>query len=227
MKLFVVSDLHLETHTKPDVQTMPHADVLVLAGNVGDFNHKLTREFLAHTTKKYKHVLFVPGNHEYWGKMKDTQMDEICTQYGILMLQNKMVEIEGVTFAGTTLWSDIRNATPRCVGFQNDFKFIADFSPKVYTSYFETAIAFLDTVQPDVVITHHAPLMQAIPSTHINSSAKFHATHLLPLKHKPKVWCFGHTRHTFCKQIQGTTFVSNPYMDTDYCKCMNTNILTL
>lgn len=217
MKIFVLSDVHLEHKTTIDVESMPKADVLVLAGDIGYLNHVSTTTFLKQVSAKYPHVLFVPGNHEYWNEMNDEQMEEVCAKYNIIMLQNDMVEVEGVKFAGTTLWSHLDGVTSKSVSQQNDFRFIPNFCTKEWVKRFETAKVFLDSVQADVVITHHAPLIQSVPPKfkgHVSNG--FYCTNMLPLQNKPKVWCFGHTHHPFCAKIQGTTFVSNPYIDVDY-----------
>ncbi len=217
MKLFLLSDVHLEHKTKINVEDIPKVDVLILAGDIGYLNAKNTQTFLARVAKRFPHVLFVPGNHEYWSKMDDEQMEEVCAEYGVVLLQNNVVEIEGVTFAGTTLWSRLDGVTSKAVSKQNDFRFIPDFCTKEWAKRFHTAQLFLDSVEVDVVITHHAPLMQAIPPQFKGDpSSGLYATNMLPLKHKPKIWCFGHTHHPFCKTIQGTMFVSNPYIDVDY-----------
>jgi len=54
-------------------------------------------------------VLFVPGNHEYDGLDFDAahaRLRETCERLGITWLEREVVQVGGVRFVGTTLWSD-------------------------------------------------------------------------------------------------------------------------
>jgi hypothetical protein len=54
-------------------------------------------------------VLFVPGNHEYDAQDFDAAHERLrrtCDRLGITWLERETVELQGVRFVGTTLWSD-------------------------------------------------------------------------------------------------------------------------
>jgi predicted phosphodiesterase len=76
MRLQIFSDLHLERIPHWEPTPAPGADVLVLAGDIGsyqtgsllqDSDFGLTRFSPTHGAGHWRHVLFVPGNHEYDG----------------------------------------------------------------------------------------------------------------------------------------------------------------
>ena len=111
-----MSDLHLETQPDFVAQPAPGADVLVLAGDIGSYQQGsrlagddfgLSR--FAPRGGPWKHVLFVPGNHEYdMLPFEDThaRLRTQCERLGIIWLERETVVIESVRFVGTTLWSD-------------------------------------------------------------------------------------------------------------------------
>lgn len=119
MNIQLLSDLHLETHPDFVAEPAPGADVLVLAGDIGSYQagSALQAQGDAHFGLERfspRHgwptpVLFVPGNHEYDGLDFDTahqRLQETCTRLGITWLEREVVQLGGVRFVGTTLWSD-------------------------------------------------------------------------------------------------------------------------
>ena len=119
MKIQLLSDLHLETQPDFVPTPAPGADVLVLAGDIGSYQPGSAlpalgdRDFgLARFSPRHGWpvpVLFVPGNHEYDGLDFDeahARLRETCERLGITWLEREVVQVGGVRFVGTTLWSD-------------------------------------------------------------------------------------------------------------------------
>ena len=119
MNIQLLSDLHLESN--PEFMPTPAAtaDVLVLAGDIGSYQTGSAlaaagdRDFgLARFSPLHgwpTPVLFVPGNHEYDGLDFDeahTRLQETCARLGITWLEREVVQLSGVRFVGTTLWTD-------------------------------------------------------------------------------------------------------------------------
>jgi Icc-related predicted phosphoesterase len=106
MRIHILSDLHLEfAPFQPDSVV---ADVIVLAGDVhtGMNGFKWIRE-----TFPAKPVVYVLGNHEFYGQKIPKLIEEIkeaATGSNIHILENNHVEICGVVFLGATLWTDFR-----------------------------------------------------------------------------------------------------------------------
>ena len=119
MKIQLFSDLHLEVH--PHYQPTPAAgaDVLVLAGDIGSYQSGslLAGDYfglerfspLPQFASWPCPVIFVPGNHEYdqqdWDAA-DARLRQVCDTLGILWLERSCSTLNGVRFAGTTLWTD-------------------------------------------------------------------------------------------------------------------------
>ena len=125
MNIQLLSDLHLESHPHFSAQPLAGADVLVLAGDIGSYQHNsdLTRlgvpDFgLARFSPRPVHeggaawptpVIFVPGNHEYDGLEFDEaylRLRQACERWGLIWLEQESVVLQGVRFVGCTLWSD-------------------------------------------------------------------------------------------------------------------------
>ena len=125
MNIQLLSDLHLESHPHFAAQPLAGADVLVLAGDIGSYQHNsdLTRlgvpDFgLARFSPRPVHeggagwptpVIFVPGNHEYDGLEFDEAhqlLRQACERWGLIWLEQESVVLQGVRFVGCTLWSD-------------------------------------------------------------------------------------------------------------------------
>lgn len=122
MKLQLLSDLHLETHPHWGAQPAPGADLLVLAGDIGSYQPGsllIDSDFGLGQFSPYNGwptpVIFVPGNHEYDGMDFDeahSRLRETCGRLGLIWLERETVEMFGIRFAGTTLWSDFDALAP-------------------------------------------------------------------------------------------------------------------
>ena len=119
MKIQLLSDLHLETHPHFVPQPAPGADVLVLAGDIGSYQHGsalLTQGDTDFGLARFSPlrgwpvpVLFVPGNHEYDGLDFDdahVRLRQTCDRLGLVWLERETWLHQGVRFVGSTLWSD-------------------------------------------------------------------------------------------------------------------------
>lgn len=130
MKIQLLSDLHLEAHPDFVPTPAPQADLLVLAGDIGSYQHgsqlaeaDFGLDRFAPSRGWPTPVLFVPGNHEYDGQDFDLAHERLqaaCLRLGIRMLERETVtaaELLGpgapaLRFVGTTLWSDFDALNP-------------------------------------------------------------------------------------------------------------------
>lgn len=130
MKIQLLSDLHLEAEPGFKPTPAPGTDVLVLAGDIGSYQHgsQLADADFGLARFSPRHgwptpVLFVPGNHEYDAQDFDLAHDrlrEACARLEIRLLEQEVVtaaELLGssapaVRFVGTTLWSDFDALNP-------------------------------------------------------------------------------------------------------------------
>ena len=109
MKIALYSDIHLERQSfcpGPDAKA---ADVVVLAGDIGEGT---TGMYWAREHFLNQPIVMVLGNHEFYGGRDfDGFVDEaraLAKQLGIHLLENDTVTIQGVRFLGATLWTDFQ-----------------------------------------------------------------------------------------------------------------------
>lgn len=180
VKLNILSDLHLSVSGLDKPRN--DADVVVLAGDIAR-----PREAACWALGFDKPVLYVPGNHEFYGSSINGAADELkrlCAGTHVHVLDNDEVAIGGVRFLGTTLWTDFMlfgegdaraAAIDEATRLMRDFSRIriddassALFTPADSAVLFERHAGWLDRrldtphAGPTVVITHHAPSRQSI-----------------------------------------------------------------
>lgn len=202
----IVSDVHLEFHH--DVFMIPNDraneklleilpknpddkdTVLIVAGDVASATQpQRIITFLGHVLPRFKHVIYVLGNHEHYrGNLTTTQgiitkvvADELgeCSNLTIAGNNVEEVSIDGVRFLCATMWTDYGAATPN-----------KDYIRKIISCYINDhkAISLAKgAVQPDtladifaatvmefglrlsgkdnsktVIVTHHMPSFSAV-----------------------------------------------------------------
>lgn len=108
MRIHVLSDLHFEFQKwrrEVDVNSIL-ADVTVLAGDIA-----VGLEGIAWALKAFKRpVVYVMGNHELYSQRPMAEVMEKararCDGTHVHLLENECAEIDGVRFAGASLWTD-------------------------------------------------------------------------------------------------------------------------
>ena len=229
MKLNILSDLHLGLGAldPPD----NHADVVILAGDVSR-----PREAVAWARAIGKPVLYVPGNHEFYGDSIDGTLDvlrSLCEGSLVRVLDDDVAVLDGVRFVGTTLWTDfmLLGAARREDAMREGQRYLRDFSrirtsrhsDAIYTpadsaARFDVHCRFLaaQLARPfagsTVVITHHAPSPQSIHPRF--SDSLLNACFISDLEHlmngrRACLWVHGHTHDSFDYVVHGTRVVCN------------------
>lgn len=231
MKLNILSDLHLSVcgFERPEND----ADVIILAGDIAR-----PREAVAWARKFGKPVLYVPGNHEFYGGALDgvaAELERLAADTCIRVLDNVETVIGRVRFLGTTLWTDFElfgEGESRSAAMAQGRELMRDFSrirltegsntafsPQDCVALFEQGAKWLDAKLdtahegPTVVITHHAPSRKSIHPRFARSllSACFasDAERLLGGT-RVQLWVHGHTHDTFDYVVNGTRVICNP-----------------
>lgn len=221
-----MSDLHIAERGPRDyaaflsaIQT--DADVLVLAGDIisaapRDVEWSTAR--LKHFAEAYEAVVFVPGNHEFYGTSIAAGMDrlrEMAAKAGIYLLEpEKIVEIGGRRFLGGTLWQPAGTEADAAAPI-SDHRHIYDFATEA-PKQFEALRDFLDAElrAGDVVVTHHAPSMQSLaPQWFGDPCNRWFITHEMePLLRDrgAALWVHGHVHTPFNYRLGTTQVVCNP-----------------
>lgn len=223
----LASDLHLEFYPdkgKGFVEGMntDGVDILVLAGDIT--TEATLGETLVWFCRRFPEVVYLTGNHEYYGSRRETVqavINAVAAKFPNLhWLEDSFVELQGVRFIGSTLWfrdhPDGLNA--RFSGCIHDFNYIQGFRSWVYQVNARSR-AFLEAnVRPtDFVVTHHIPhTLGVLPkwrSEEYRDLNRFFECDMSGLIARigPQVWAFGHTHDSCDKQIGPTRLLCNPF----------------
>lgn len=233
MKVQIASDLHLElewnTWCFEETPLVPVADILILAGDIMCFDTEqkfLDHSFWNRVSADFKKVYILPGNHEYYDGLDITRIGKrFDIRSNVHIVNNDTEVLDNNLFVFTTLWSDI----PACLrepmlSHANDFKHICKngnvLSFEGYKELHEQSLQFLvgqldENYEKNVVVSHHAPLLQLLPDRLGNSwGASLYANQLdeLVQNHNIHTWIYGHS-HLCCQDssLYGTSFCTNPF----------------
>jgi predicted phosphodiesterase len=237
MKLHIISDLHNE-FSKYQIQ-VKDADVVILAGDigVGTQGFQYAKSLLLETSSR---ILFVPGNHEFYGHHIDLMRRELRQLFKeaasdrLFFMDCDEVVIDNVRFLGTTMWTDFRlfgeSRRHECLSearYLNDFRIIKYgngdvLRPRDSAEFFEHSVSWLTKKlnQPfdgrTVVVTHHLPSFDSVVERYRDDilSACF-ASNVDHLFGKCDLWVHGHTHDNLDYVKNGTRVVCNP---RGYCR---------
>lgn len=227
MKLHVLSDLHIECANFTIHET--DADVIILAGDIGVGLDGL--EWLQNQTVQ-KPIIYVPGNHEFYHHDINLFDDiEVNFTSNIYLLNDDAIEIDGIRFLGSVLWTDfdLFGLTDKYFSVQQARKNMADFevikhSGKRFTpddsiGLHNRSRGWLKCMLDDefhgqtVVITHHAPSSGSVHARFTrNLLTPAFASDLEDMMDGERVslWIHGHTHNAFDYEVYGTRVICNP-----------------
>ena len=230
-RLRIFSDLHLEF-----VDWIPPpaaADAIVLAGDiaVGVQGIQWARRQFPDTP-----VVYVPGNHEFYGARLPDALAELRTEaqrLGVHFLDGDECILGGARFLGTTLWTDyelygsapedLERAMADAAIEMNDFRMIQwaggePLEPALVRDMHLTGVAWLAERLaepfggPTVVVTHHLPHRRCIHPKY--EGTRFNPCFASDLDHLVRapvaLWVHGHTHESIDFLVNGTRVVCNP-----------------
>lgn len=225
-KLFFVSDLHLEFNPsiKKLLELFPPAEILIIAGDICPVHKdkgKALKNFLIQAKEKYREVIFIAGNHEYYGSQykKDEVIDilrNVANETQTHFLHREKKIINNIEFIGCTLWSRIEDrAMYQIADFRSGvFKSKEDYIKEyIYDSDFLRNTLEEKTEYPRVIITHHLPTYHLIhkrfQNSLVNSAFFTERLHTFNLK-GVKYWICGHTHEYSSFKKDETLLIVNP-----------------
>lgn len=184
-RLWTLSDLHDEEGAR-EYSPPVDFDILVVAGDVVESDIRACVERTARLAQGRPAVM-VLGNHDLYGLPVDRAADvatRIGTTLGVTVLERSQAVVDGVAFAGGTLWDDVMGrvedaSAPK--GFLASLTTPRASAPHPFAPYGEPVqieipgepmrpVTFVDIAaiheatlqaisdaQPDVVVTHYPP----------------------------------------------------------------------
>jgi Icc-related predicted phosphoesterase len=215
------------------------ADVLVLAGDIvlGEKIEK-HKKFFDDVSKKFSRVIYIPGNHEYYGGDFNKTNIKI-TEFITMNYPNITYSCFGEDrdFLYGTMWSNFNDHNPISMASaqyrMNDFKLIKNgtrkFTPQDAYSEFSEFESYIKAyvygvgndqeewggclLAPPIIITHHAPSFKSVHreyrASDINGAYASNLEQLM-IDGKVKLWVHGHVHNSNNYMVGSTRVVSNP-----------------
>jgi len=240
VKIRLFSDLHLEFSGNKfkHIWTPSEEDkeiTLILAGDIGV--GLSARLFVETLCQSFKHVLFVCGNHEFYGNdMTDIRKRWREVEEGIPnfhFLDNEWRILDGVRFLGGTMWTSFNERDYMAVATahrsMNDFRTITrdnqSINPDTIIEEHDKFMTFLlekfdeEFDGTTVVVTHHSPgnvERSGYGKSTLNYAYFAELENLVGHHNKAKLWVHGHTHKSADYLINETRVVCNPYGYHEY-----------
>lgn len=242
--LRIASDLHLEwirdaslhKYILPE-DTLDEYSCLVLAGDIG--SGKPRTKFLELMCTRFPKVVYIAGNHEYYGsqgyevevKRLRRELDGMPNLFSNV---GGLVDIDipgkrNASILATTLWTDCDGSDPLAMLRVNaglvDYRAIPGFTVErsielhqAERRSLETALIAAETLCPKdirIVVTHHMPSFQLIHErflgpNNINGAFASNLDYLFEKDYAPHIWIYGHTHDHSVRRINETLTVCNP-----------------
>lgn len=101
MKFVCISDTHcqLDGIEIPDGDILLHAGDLTYRGTLQEISKELFE--LSKHRARFKHIILSEGNHDWLGARDPSLMDRLCKDYGITLLRDSSVTIDGIKIYGS------------------------------------------------------------------------------------------------------------------------------
>jgi Icc-related predicted phosphoesterase len=237
MRLYVISDVHLEFGPFSLPDDIGDFDVAVFAGDIGrpvtdaiawiDLQRK--------GPLKGRPVVYVPGNHEYYRSELGAALragQRLAQEAGIHLLAPGAVVVGDARFIGCTLWTDYgllgdaKRARQAALLGMNDHRLIEvveggyrmSFQPRHAAALHQQELDFIteSLAKPfdgaTIVVTHHAPHPGSVqPRYRGDALSPAFASDLTEIieRYEPDLWIHGHDHGSHDYRVGRTRILSN------------------
>jgi Icc-related predicted phosphoesterase len=239
MRLWLFSDLHMRDGSEPP-PPIPDADVCVVAGDLIEGRPDDGVAWLDAHIAPAMPVVYVLGNHEFYNVDRTMDVNRALAQRAAARTQGRVhvlddggVDIGGMRFLGSTLWTDFdvhgegdeiarAYAMNAAASSMMDYRFLAEgfeqWSPDLSRRQHLQSRRWLEQqlaipTGPTVVVSHHAPHWNSIETQYemdLISAAFVSDLSDIMRRFRPAHWLHGHTHHHFDYDVHGTRVTCNP-----------------
>lgn len=233
MKIQTMSDFHYSSAISFVPKLSKKADVLVIAGDLASTPDEALAAITVIRKKRKIPVIYVLGNHEYYGRLWHSTLEQykkvLTKEDNIFLLEKETVTIDGVKFAGTTLWTDLDNGLGAFIAYNgmNDYIEIFKVDPDNYSIVHITPNDVIEehkkcreflynSITADekvVIVSHHGPSFSLVSPeySHSRLNCAFYSNlDGFFVDKAPDLFLYGHSHMFMEKDLYGTRCVCNP-----------------
>lgn len=246
MKIRLISDIHSEFFNSveeftpywnrafPSLETDAET-VACLAGDIGAVcsktGLKLIEFILRDCSSRFKKVIYIMGNHEYYGSCIPRAEEKIAAR--VADLTNVTVTsmgaetVDGHRIISATLWTDFKGCDPLVMWDakmkMNDYKkirtpgYASRLTPEYILGVHRRHLAFIENQLKEfpgaLVMTHHAPHEKSIDPRFANDSLNYAYVNSLGRlfnEYDIGAWLHGHSHMAVKYSMGDSTVWSNP-----------------
>lgn len=237
MKLWILSDIHIEQSSWDLPYPPPDYDVLIAAGDI----HAPLAEGVRWLADRSggKPVIYVPGNHEWYTTYRrrftiEEEADSaasLAVDTNVHLMIDRTVIIGGVRFIAATLWTDFEldgdaaasmayagdGMTDYFVCYKGEIPSL--LRPADTAAWHAKSVAFIKRELaagfdgPTVIVTHHSPHPRSIHPKYAGSKVNpAFSSDLSSFVEScgAALWIHGHMHDCFDYVVGGTRVVCNP-----------------
>ena len=242
VKIQFASDLHLEFKFKLNVlSNQSNIEILCLLGDICvcgvDEDWTKYTTFIKHVSTKYKHIILITGNHEYYtnkksGNQSIQKINLKIKQFtqtlpNVHFLNNEIFQLninnKDIIFLGTTLWTFVDAQNKKFIqSTMNDYSNIfyneKKFNIENMLSLHSDAVKFIEqnlstySKKPNqyiILLTHHKPIKGNI-SNILSQAYESDIKALQKYKQIIDIAAHGHTHKHMNELIDEIMIISNP-----------------
>lgn len=221
MKLRIISDLHIDINPDFSLPLMggEAQQVLIIAGDICPFifnEGKAFDRFLVSMQDRFKEVIWIEGNHEFYGSVFDYNAYHPTEFY-----------LDGYSFLLSTLWTDFDNENPlsmvNCKRSLNDFRVIyrnqdkETIRPADVVEFHKKDKEFLVRKLQNIdgkliVVTHHGPSYRSVDDCYRGSKINGgFVSNLDEIVAMADLWIHGHSHTVKDYSVGDCKVICNAY----------------
>lgn len=233
-RYFVASDLHLEFWQGKETEhwkkfpyhQIDKPTVCICAGDLTNFRlpERIYTEHFARFCERFDKVIYVPGNHEYYGcnvnevRPKIVALENYLAPTLTVLRSGEPYLFDGQRFIGDTMWFVDKPDVHIYRTYISDSYQIKGLFPWCFTesSLFMNYLRS-EVREDDIVVTHHIPNdFDTQPRWRESNTQSYFLNDdcarywINPNTIKPKAWVYGHTHDKHDYNIGRTHFICNP-----------------